>query len=35
MEINHQEWDVRFVGELIGVTFDRDPLFSKKPHCPH
>lgn len=35
MHINHDEWDVRFIGEKVGVEFDEAPLFSKKPHCPN
>lgn len=34
MQINQEDWDVRFIGEAIEVTFDKEPLFSKKPHCP-
>jgi hypothetical protein len=26
--------DTRFIGEPIAVEFDRQPLFSKRPHCP-
>jgi hypothetical protein len=26
--------DTRFIGEPITVEFDRQPLFSKRPHCP-
>lgn len=34
MEINHEEWDISFIGEKVQVEFDDAPLFSKKPHCP-
>lgn len=34
MQIDPEVWDVRFVGESIDVRFDREPTFSKKPHCP-
>lgn len=34
MHINHDDWDVRFIGEEVTVVFDQAPLFSKKPHCP-
>ena len=34
MQVNHEEWDVRFIGEKVTVEFDKAPTFSKKPHCP-
>lgn len=34
MKVNQEDWHIRFIGEQITVQFDRDPLFSKKPHCP-
>ena len=34
MKVNQEDWDIRFIGEQISVQFDREPLFSKKPHCP-
>ncbi len=35
MHVNHEDWDVRFIGEEVDVEFDEAPLFSKKPHCPN
>ena len=35
MKVNHEDWDVRFIGEEVQVEFDTVPTFSKKPHCPN
>lgn len=26
---------IRFINECVAVTFDRDPVLEKRPHCPN